>query len=135
MKLSRNSLVRCVISVFETVLLARQRLAFRGHCRLTLFCEGSIADVLFFQRGRAYIISSEPLDTPLSGREMYGCNCYASGVSYFTEEVMQNVYKPMLDYFQLIADVPGYEEVECFVAVPADGEDDVPVEEVQTGGD
>jgi len=65
---------------------------------------------------------------------MYGCNCYASGVSYFTEEVMQNVYKPILDFFQLIADAPGYEEVECFVAPPADGEDDVRVEEVQAEG-
>lgn len=46
---------------------------------------------------------------------------------------MQNVYKPMLDFFQLIADVPGYEEVECFVAPPADIEDEAQVEEVQTG--
>ena len=48
---------------------------------------------------------------------------------------MQNVYKPMLDFFQLIADVPGYEEVECFVA-PADGEEEeVRIEEVPMGGD
>ena len=66
---------------------------------------------------------------------MYGCNCYASGVSYFTEEVMQNVYKPMLDFFQFIADVPDHEEVEYFVAPPAEGEEEVPVEEVQMGED
>lgn len=84
-----------------------------------------------FQRGRAYLTSSEPLDTPLSGREDYGCNCYASGVSFFTEEVMQNVYQLMLNFFQLVADVPGYEEVEYFIAPAANDDESVPVEEVQ----
>ena len=48
---------------------------------------------------------------------------------------MQNVYKPMLDFFQFIADVPDHEEVEYFVAPPAEGEEEVPVEEVQMGED
>lgn len=44
---------------------------------------------------------------------------------------MQNVYKLMLNFFQLVADVPGYEEVEYFIAPAADDDESVPSEEVQ----
>ncbi|KAI9879031.1 MAG: hypothetical protein M1830_009830 [Pleopsidium flavum] len=83
------------------------------------------------KRGRAYLTSPEPIDTPLSGREMYGCNCYASGESYYSECVMQNIYRPVLDFFQLVAEVPGYEEVETFITPPHDGDEIEEVEEIE----
>ncbi len=62
---------------------------------------------------------------------MYGCNCYSSGESFYSECVMQNVYNSMLDFFQLVADVPGYEEVESFSSLPADDEEGQRFEEVE----
>ncbi len=44
---------------------------------------------------------------------------------------MQNIYKPVLDFFQLVAEVPGYEEVETLIAPPADGEEIEEVEEIE----
>ena len=50
------------------------------------------------QRARAYIISQEPLDTPLTGRDEFGCNCYASGETTYVERTMPMAYKSMLTY-------------------------------------
>lgn len=79
-----------------------------------------LADSPFLKRGRAYLASTDPFDTPLSGREIYGCNCYASGESFYTECIMQNIHKPVLDFFQLVAEVPGYEEMETLVGPAED---------------
>lgn len=65
------------------------------------------------QRGRAYLISPHPLETPLTGREEFGCNCYSSGEAVHTECIMPRCYRSMLDFFQLVADVPGYQELEA----------------------
>lgn len=64
------------------------------------------------QRARAYIISGEPLDTPLTGREDFGCNCYSAGEEFNTECIMPKAYKSMLAFFQLVNNVPGYQELE-----------------------
>ena len=62
-----------------------------------------------FQRGRAYLISPEPLDAPLTGRDEFGCNCFSSGEPSYVELIMPRAYRSMLDYFKVIADNPGYE--------------------------
>ena len=43
---------------------------------------------------------------------------------------MEKIYKPVLAFFQLVADVPGYEEMVTFVASPDDDEESARVEEV-----
>lgn len=65
------------------------------------------------QRGRAYLLSPDPLETPLSGREAFGCNCYSSGEAVHTECIIPRCYGSMLGFFQLVADVPGYQELEA----------------------
>ena len=72
------------------------------------------------QRGRAYRLSDEPLNTPVTGREEFGCNCYSSGEPVYIESVMSRAYKSFLDYFKLVTAVPGYEEVEMIVSEPTD---------------
>ncbi|MCJ1400094.1 hypothetical protein MMC11_003297 [Xylographa trunciseda] len=61
------------------------------------------------RRGRAYLISPEILDAPLTGREEFGCNCFSSGEPSYVELIMPKAYKSMLDYFKVVADNPGYE--------------------------
>ncbi|KAL8733589.1 MAG: hypothetical protein Q9166_001998 [cf. Caloplaca sp. 2 TL-2023] len=62
-------------------------------------------------RARAYIQSDEPLETPLTGRKDFGCNCYSAGQNEVLERVMPVAYKSMLKFFQLVHDVPGYREL------------------------
>ncbi|KAL8952210.1 MAG: hypothetical protein Q9222_001865 [Ikaeria aurantiellina] len=62
-------------------------------------------------RCRAYIQSTEPLDTPLEGRKEFGCNCYSAGTGEVLELVMPSAWKSMLGFFQLLNDVPGYREL------------------------
>lgn len=50
------------------------------------------------QRARAYLISQEPLETPLSGRDEFGCNCYSSGETTYVERIMPMAHKKMLGY-------------------------------------
>ncbi|KAL9129616.1 MAG: hypothetical protein Q9217_001972 [Psora testacea] len=69
------------------------------------------------KRARAYLIHSEPLDTPLFGRQQMGCNCLSSGEAQHTECIMPRAYKSMLEFFRLVNDVPGYEEGEMDVEV------------------
>lgn len=57
-------------------------------------------------------MSEHPLGDPLSGREDFGCNCYSAGESIYVECIMPSAYKHMLGFFQLVNDVPGYEEME-----------------------
>lgn len=77
------------------------------------------------QRGRAYLLSPHPLDTPLSGRENFGCNCYSSGEAVHAECIMPQAHRSMLGFFQLVADVPGYQEIETMQLAPAeDGDGD-----------
>lgn len=45
------------------------------------------------------------------GRKEYCCNCYSAGEEQHLECIMPNAYKSMLEFFQLINDVPGYREL------------------------
>ena len=67
------------------------------------------------KRCRAYIVSDSKRETLLTGREEYGCNCYASGEELYQENVIIAAWRSMLDWFNLIASSPGYEEVEFFI--------------------
>lgn len=55
--------------------------------------------------------SAEPLETPLIGRKDCGCNCYSAGEDQVLECIMPNAYKSMLEFFQLVNEVPGYREL------------------------
>ncbi|MCJ1288423.1 hypothetical protein MMC26_007780 [Xylographa opegraphella] len=61
------------------------------------------------RRGRAYLISPENLDAPLTGRDEFGCNCFSSGEPSYVELMMPRAYRSMLDYFNVVTDNPGYE--------------------------
>ena len=65
------------------------------------------------QRGRVYLLSDEPVDTPLMGREYLGCNCYSSGEPSYTECIMPKAHSSILAFFSLAANVPGYAEIEA----------------------
>ena len=75
------------------------------------------------QRARAYLVSPERHGTPLTGRERFGCNIYASGASDFVECVVPRAYAAILDYFKLVSNNPDYENVPLEVdELPAEPE-------------
>ncbi len=61
-----------------------------------------------------YLVSNEPIATPLTGRKDFGCSCYSSGSRIHEETIMPRAYRSMISFFKLVADVPGYEELEQF---------------------
>lgn len=61
------------------------------------------------QRARAFMISSEPLDTPLTGRDDFGCNCYSSGEPNHVECIMPRAHTSMVRYFKVVHENPNYE--------------------------
>ncbi|KAL8998854.1 MAG: hypothetical protein Q9169_002192 [Polycauliona sp. 2 TL-2023] len=73
------------------------------------------------ERTRAYVQSDEPLGTPMTGREDFGCNCYSAGQNEVLERVMPVAYTDMLKFFQLVHDVPGYRELPEMTAEEVDG--------------
>lgn len=75
------------------------------------------------QRARVYLLHSTPLGTPLYGREEVGCNCYSSGEDKDFECIMPNAYTSMLEFFQLVHNLPGYEEKPILVEQEADDSD------------
>jgi hypothetical protein len=60
------------------------------------------------QRGRAYIVSSEAIGTPLRGRNVFGCNVYSSGEDLHLESIMPKNYAWLLDYLKFSFDNPDY---------------------------
>ncbi|KAL9033059.1 MAG: hypothetical protein Q9214_007693 [Letrouitia sp. 1 TL-2023] len=65
------------------------------------------------QRARAYVVSDEPVETPLTGREDFGCNVYSAGENAHVECTTPKAYKKILQFFKLVEDVPGYRELEA----------------------
>lgn len=96
--------------------------------------EGTTADFATFisRRCRAYLVSDAEVDTPIfeimrrtqllsademteisvTGREMYGYNCYASGEKFYSECIMVEAWKSMLSWFKMVHAVPGFAELE-----------------------
>ena len=60
------------------------------------------------QRGRAYLLSEHWQGTPMTGREHFGCNVFASGEHCWTECIMPRAYHAIVDYISLVARHPHY---------------------------
>ncbi|KAK5046840.1 hypothetical protein LTR84_007194 [Exophiala bonariae] len=78
------------------------------------------------KRCRFYAPSSSPLETPVTGRQRFGCNCYASGEDEYHENVVVKAWRSMLGWFDFLYTHPAYEEIELVV-------DEVASEEVNLG--
>lgn len=68
---------------------------------------------VFVKRARAYVVSDEPVETPLTGQEDFGCNVYSAGENAHVECTTPKAYQKILQFFKLVEDVPGYIEVEA----------------------
>ena len=82
--------------------------------------QGASSDFVDFisKRCRAYSISESKLETPVSGREVYGCNCYSSGEDSYSENVMVKCWGSVLDWFDVLNNNPDYEEIEFIYVEP-----------------
>jgi hypothetical protein len=69
---------------------------------------------------RAYFKSSKASETPLHGREIFGCNCIASGEQLYDESIIIRCWPSMLDHFNAVHTIPNYKEP--VRAVPDDNE-------------
>ncbi|KAK5457089.1 hypothetical protein LTS15_004870 [Exophiala xenobiotica] len=63
------------------------------------------------KRVRAYFVSPEKLETAITGRDMFGCNCYASGESMYQENAIVRSWRSILDWFNRLYADPEFEEV------------------------
>lgn len=69
------------------------------------------------KRARAYVVSSEPVDTPLAppagnpyaGIPNLGCSCYSSGEPQHIETTLVRALAPALRYLEVAATTPGFE--------------------------
>ncbi|OBS19670.1 hypothetical protein FPOA_11395 [Fusarium poae] len=94
----------------------------------TVFRADSLANAEFkdflAKRARAYLMSDEPLDTPLAmpgGNpslmiDPLGCPCFSSGDSQYTEMILIKALEPALAYLQEIALTPGFTNPDMAVA-------------------
>ena len=56
-------------------------------------------------------MSASRTETPLTGRALYGCNCYASGEELYEENVIVKSWGSMLDWFNILHANPTFAEV------------------------
>ncbi|GKT99064.1 mitochondrial 40s ribosomal protein mrp2 [Fusarium langsethiae] len=94
----------------------------------TVFCADSLVNAEFkdflAKRARGYLISDDPLDTPLampSGNpslmiDPLGCPCLSGGESQYTEMILIKALEPALAYPQEIALTPGFANPDMAVA-------------------
>lgn len=68
-------------------------------------------------------MSASPRETFLTGRDDFGCNCYASGEELYQENIIVAAWRSMLDWFNFIESSPTYEEVEINVRQENEEED------------
>ncbi len=54
----------------------------------------------FDKRARAYFVSSDPVGKPTSGREDWGCGCYASGEQFYPENIIVEAAEDMLTWLK-----------------------------------
>lgn len=71
------------------------------------------------RHSRAYFVNSASLETPVPGRETFGCNCYSSGEDSYQENAMVRCWPSMLDWFNVLYANPEHEEVEFLVSDPS----------------
>ncbi|KAJ9609152.1 hypothetical protein H2200_006924 [Cladophialophora chaetospira] len=79
-----------------------------------LIAQGATPGFLNFlaKRCRAYFVFQSPVETPIAGRQEYGCNCYASGERSIQESTMVRCWRHILDWFNVLHVNPEHEEVE-----------------------
>ena len=102
-----------------------------GHVWQTEFRDEEFKD-FWGKRGRAYMLSHEPMETPLTGRPHFGCNLYSSGEGTYIESIMPRAHAAIVDYFKLVFRHPDFENV------PPDLDESVkekPTEESEWGDD
>ncbi|KAG5972973.1 hypothetical protein E4U56_005459 [Claviceps arundinis] len=84
------------------------------------------------ERSRAYILSSEPVNTPLApptgnphaGIPALGSPCYSSAELLYTEKIFISALHPALQYLQEIATTSAYQNPEIIVAERPEPSDD-----------
>ncbi|KAG6065892.1 hypothetical protein E4U32_006805 [Claviceps aff. humidiphila group G2b] len=92
------------------------------------------------ERSRAYILSSEPVNTPLApptgnphvGIPALGSPCYSSAELLYTEKIFISALQPALQYLQEIATTSGYQNPEIIVAERPEPSDDDPRNDEET---
>lgn len=77
------------------------------------------------KRCRAYFVSPSPVETLMTGREEFGCNCYASGEHMYQESAMVRCWRSVLDWFNMLYATPGHEEIEFVMVDKAENLEDV----------
>ncbi|KAL2223180.1 Arb2 domain-containing protein [Thermoascus aurantiacus ATCC 26904] len=70
-------------------------------------------------RCRAYILSEQPLEHPVPGSRIHGCNCYSSGEALNVECIMPSAWKSMLEWLEQCYEDPTYGEIELVVGEDA----------------
>jgi hypothetical protein len=89
--------------------------------------------LMFWQRGRVFLVSEEPcgyfLAGPEGGRHIgaYGCPAFSLGESYYAETILPKGYKTVIDWFQEVAAHPHYANPN-FVRFNDDSEEEEPQE-------
>lgn len=71
-------------------------------------------------RCRAYVLSEQPVDDPVTGSQLHGCNCYSSGEALNVECIMPSAWKSMLEWLEKCHADPTYGEVVLVVGKDAD---------------
>ncbi|OQV03164.1 Arb2 domain-containing protein isoform 2 [Cladophialophora immunda] len=79
-----------------------------------LIADGAPSNFITFlsRRCRAYFVSQSPVETPIAGRQEFGCNCYASGEHSYQESAIVSCWRHILDWFNMLYVNQGHEEVE-----------------------
>ena len=75
------------------------------------------------KRTSTLLVSEDATQVPVTGRELHGCNCYASGERHFAECVVVRAWDSMLAWFKMGHAVRGFAELEMEPpTVPVEGE-------------
>lgn len=69
---------------------------------------------LLSRKCRAYFVCQKPRGTVVAGREDFGCNCFASGEQLYSDQIIVRDWGSMLDHFNAVHTIEGYEEPERF---------------------
>lgn len=77
------------------------------------------------RRVRAYKLSQRPLETPLTGRDRFGCNVYAAGETLYEESCFVRCWPSILDWIAMCRVKDTYSESNEVLEL-SDDEDAVP---------
>jgi hypothetical protein len=72
------------------------------------------------KRSRAYFTSPKPIESIMSGRDKFGCNCFASGEELYQENIIVRAWGSILDWLNLVHTVENYAEPEQTMIEPED---------------